>query len=153
YRRGHVTGNLLFNWLMRILFTTSFVDAFSGYRALSRPFVKSFPALARGFETETEMSLHALQLGLPCLEISTKYKARSEDSQSKLKSFRDGIRILYFIIRLVKHLRPFFLFGSLAALTAGVALAIGLPVIQEFIKTGLVPRFPTAIAAASLMVI
>jgi glycosyltransferase involved in cell wall biosynthesis len=153
YRHGHQTANRLFNQLVQRLFTKTFVDVFSGYRAFSRPFVKSFPALATGFETETEMSLHAIQLGLPCLEIPTQYKPRSEDSESKLQSYRDGIRILWFIIRLLKHLRPLLLFASLAALTSGLALIIGIPVVIEFMETGIVFRLPTAVAAASLMVI
>ena len=115
--------------------------------------MKSFPALATGFETETEMSLHAIQLRLSCLEIPTRYSSRSKDSESKLRTYRDGIRILWFIIRLLKYLRPLFLFASLAALAAATSLALGLGVVVEFINTGLVLRLPTAVAAASLMII
>ncbi len=153
YRGGHQTGNRLFNWLVQRLFGEAFVDIFSGYRAFSRPFVKSFPALATGFETETEMSLHAIQLGLACVEIPTHYKPRGEASESKLRTYRDGVRILWYIARLLKHLRPLFLFATLAALFAATSLAIGSGVIAEFIATGLVPRLPTAVAAASLMII
>jgi glycosyltransferase involved in cell wall biosynthesis len=153
YRSGHQAGNRLFNWLVQRLFGEAFVDIFSGYRVFSRPFVKSFPALATGFETETEMSLHAIQLGLACLEIPTLYRPRDGDSASKLNTFRDGFRILWFIVRLLKHLRPLFLFATLATITAAVSLIIGFGVIVEFLETGLVPRFPTAIAAASLMII
>lgn len=153
YRSGHIIGNQLFNWVVQVLFARTFIDIFSGYRIFSRPFVKSFPALAAGFETETEMSLHAIQLGLPCVEVPTHYKSRVEGSGSKLKTFRDGGRILWFIVRLVKHTRPLFLFGTLAALVAAVSLGVGLPVAIEFAQTGLVPRLPTAVAAASMMVI
>jgi glycosyltransferase involved in cell wall biosynthesis len=153
YREGHQAGNWMFNLAIRRLFAKTFVDIFSGYRALSRPFVKSFPALATGFETETEMSLHAIQLGLPCLEIATYYRPRDPGSESKLKTYRDGIRILWFIMRLLKHLRPLFLFSVVAALSAALSVAVGLGVIVEFIATGLVPRLPTALAAASLMII
>jgi glycosyltransferase involved in cell wall biosynthesis len=153
YRSGHQTGNRVFNWLVQKLFGEAFVDIFSGYRVLSRPFVKSFPALATGFETETEMSLHAIQLGLACVEIPTHYRPRGETSQSKLRTYRDGLRILWFITRLLKHLRPLFLFATLAVLGAAASLAIGSSVILEFLQTGLVPRLPTAVAAASLMVI
>ncbi len=112
YRGGHQTGNRLFNWLVQRLFGDAFADIFSGYRAFSRPFVKSFPALATGFETETEMSLHAIQLGLACVEIPTHYGARGEASESKLRTYRDGVRILWYIARLLKHTRPLFFFAS-----------------------------------------
>jgi glycosyltransferase involved in cell wall biosynthesis len=153
YRGGHQTGNRAFNWLVQRLFGEAFVDIFSGYRVFSRPFVKSFPALATGFETETEMSLHAIQLGLACVEIPTLYRPRGEAGESKLNTFRDGFRILWFIARLLKHLRPLFLFAVLASLTALASLAIGFGVVVEFMETGLVPRLPTAVAAASLMII
>lgn len=153
YRSGHVIGNRLFNVMIRWLFGKAFIDIFSGYRIFSRPFVKSFPALASGFETETEMSLHAIQLGLPCAEVPTKYAPRMEGSASKLKTFRDGSSILWFILRLLKHTRPLALFSALAGLAAAVSLILGVPVAIEFLHTGLVPRLPTALAAASLMVI
>lgn len=153
YPEGHEAGNRLFNRAVQWLFGKSFVDIFSGYRVFSRPFVKSFPALAAGFETETEMSLHAIQLGLPCVEVQTHYKPRYGESVSKLKTYRDGFRILWFIIRLLKHLRPLFVFASFALIAAATSLVIGFGVIVEFTQTGLVPRLPTAIAAASLMII
>jgi glycosyltransferase involved in cell wall biosynthesis len=153
YRRGHVAGNRVFNTIVRVLFGRVFVDIFSGYRVFSRPFVKSFPALATGFETETEMSLHAIQLGLPCAEIPTRYAPRMEGSASKLKTYRDGLRILWFIIRLVKHTRPLAMFATLGAIAALLAAVIGLPVVLTYLETGLVPRLPTAVAAASLVII
>ena len=153
YRSGHQTGNRSFNWLVRRLFGEGFRDIFSGYRAFSRPFVKSFPALATGFETEAEMSLHAIQLGLACVEIPTLYRQRGESSQSKLRTYRDGARILWFITRLLKHLRPLFFFATIAGFAAGISLAMGSEVIVEFIETGLVPRLPTALAAATIIII
>jgi glycosyltransferase involved in cell wall biosynthesis len=152
YRNGHRAGNRLFNWLVRRLFGETFLDIFSGYRVLSRPFVKSFPALAKGFETETEMSLHAIQLGLACREMPTRYGARGTGSESKLRTYRDGVRILWYIVRLLKHTRPLFFFATIASLTAALSLGLGAGVIAEFIETGLVPRLPTAVAAASLMI-
>jgi hypothetical protein len=153
YRSGHQAGNRSFNWLVRRLFGEGFRDIFSGYRAFSRPFVKSFPALATGFETEAEMSLHAIQLGLACVEIPTLYRERGEASHSKLRTYRDGARILWFITRLLKHLRPLFFFATIAGLAAGISLAMGSEIIVEFIETGLVPRLPTALAAATIMII
>lgn len=153
YRSGHKAGNRLFNWVVRTLFADGFTDIFSGYRVFSRPFVKSFPALATGFETETEMNVHAIQLGLPCLEVPTRYIKRVEGTASKLRTYRDGARILWFIVRLTKHIKPLFLFSALALIAAFVSLGLGLPVVFEFMETGLVPRFPTAFAAGSLMVI
>jgi len=153
YRGGHVIGNRIFNAMVRALFGKAFVDIFSGYRIFSRPFVKSFPALATGFETETEMSLHALQLGLPCAEVATRYAARVEGSASKLRTFGDGTRILWFILRLLRHTRPLQLFSVITALTAGMSLVLGIPVAVEFLQTGFVPRLPSAVAAVGLMVI
>ena len=153
FRGGHLTGNHLFNKLVQRLFGNKFTDIFSGYRALSRPFVKSFPALAGGFEIETEMCLHAIQLGLACEEIQTPYGARAPGSESKLKTVRDGASILWFILRLLSHLRPLFLAMILASLIALVSFGIGIPVVLDYIHTGLVPRLPTAVAAASLMII
>jgi glycosyltransferase involved in cell wall biosynthesis len=153
YRAGHHFGNRFFNWVVARLFAGTFTDIFSGYRVLSRRFVKSFPALSSGFETETEISLHAIQLGLPVIEISTRYSERAGGSASKLSTLRDGSRILWFIVRLTKHTRPLLLFASAAGLLTVVALVIGLPIVVEFLESGLVPRLPTAVAAASLMVI
>jgi len=153
YRGGHVLGNRIFNSIVSSMFAGAFTDIFSGYRAFSRSFVKSFPALASGFETETEMTLHAIQLGLPCAEIATSYRARVSGSASKLRTYHDGARILWFIARLVKHLRPLFLFAAFAGLMALLSVLIGGPVVTEFWHTGLVPRLPTALAAASLMII
>ena len=153
WRGGHVIGNRIFNLIVAGVFKRGFTDIFSGYRALSRPFVKSFPALAGGFETETEMTVHALQLQLPFEEMPAPYRARSKGSQSKLRTYSDGLRILGFTLRLLRHVRPMFLFTSLAAAAFFASLALGLPVLTKYVETGLVPRLPTAVVAASLMVI
>jgi glycosyltransferase involved in cell wall biosynthesis len=153
YPDGHRFGNKLFNAIVAWLFGKGFRDIFSGYRALSRPFVKSFPSLSRGFEIETEISVHALQLNLPTAELAIPYSRRIEGSASKLRTYADGISILLTILRLVRHHRPFLLFGVIALLSALMSLAIGIPIFLEFLRTGLVPRFPSAILAASLMVI
>jgi glycosyltransferase involved in cell wall biosynthesis len=153
WRGGHVLGNRIFNLLVASTFQRGFTDIFSGYRALSRPFVKSFPALAGGFETETEMTVHALQLQLPFMEIPAPYRARMDGSHSKLRTFSDGLRILGFIFRLLRHVRPMFLFSILALIGALVSFVMGAPVLVDYLETGLVPRLPTAVASASLMVI
>jgi hypothetical protein len=154
YRSGHRFGNKLFNFIIKWLFGEGFRDIFSGYRALSRPFVKSFPSLATGFEIETEMSVHALQLNLPTAEITTAYGKRPEGTESKLRTYQDGMWILIAVLRLLKHQRPLLMFGVIALLSAIVfSVAIGLPVVAEFLRTGLVPRLPSAVLAASLMVI
>jgi hypothetical protein len=153
YPSGHQFGNRLFNLIVTSLFGYGFRDIFSGYRALSRPFVKSFPSIATGFEIETEMSVHALQLNLPTAEIVTPYSKRSEGTQSKLRTYQDGAAILVAILRLLRHQRPFLMFGIIALISTLISVVIGLPVVSEFLRTGLVPRLPSAVLAASLMVI
>jgi len=153
YRFGHKFGNQLFNLLFRKFFGNQFTDIFSGYRVFSRRYIKSFPALSSGFEIETEMNTHAIQLNLPVAEIETEYQARSSGSLSKLRTLQDGFRIFLYIIYFLKQLRPFSLFFTIAIVFALVSILLGFPVIWTFIETGLVPRLPTAIAAASLMVI
>lgn len=150
YRVGHQLGNRMFNLLVSWTFGRQFSDIFSGYRVLSRRFVKSFPALSVGFDIETEMSVHAIQLCMPTSEVLTTYRERGAGSQSKLRTYRDGLLILWRIIMLLKYLRPFALFGAIAVAIAMLALALGMPVILDFLATGLVARFPTAVAAASL---
>jgi glycosyltransferase involved in cell wall biosynthesis len=152
YPSGHLFGNRLFNVIVTWLFGKGFRDIFSGYRVLSRPFVKSFPSLARGFEIEAEISVHALQLNLPTAEVVTAYSRRVEGTASKLRTYQDGASILLTVLRLLRHQRPFLLFGVVALISALVAVAIGEPIISEFLRTGLVPRLPSAVLAASLMV-
>ncbi|HYJ30575.1 MAG TPA: glycosyltransferase family 2 protein [Allosphingosinicella sp.] len=153
YRRGHRLGNRLFNGLLSQLFGRSFSDIFSGYRIFSRRFAKSFPALSRGFETETEISVHALELVMPVAEVVTVYGARPEGSQSKLNTWRDGWRILKTILHLVRIERPILFYGGFGALVAALAIGLSIPLVVTWAQTGLVPRFPTAILATGLMIL
>jgi glycosyltransferase involved in cell wall biosynthesis len=150
HRRGHAIGNFLFNRLYQTLFGAGFVDIFSGYRAFSRRFVKSFPALSTGFEIETELSVHASQLKLPIAEFALPYGKREEGSSSKLRTIRDGFRILRTFALLLKETRPALFFGSLAALTMLTAIILAAPVVGTFAETGLVPRIPTVILCTGL---
>ncbi|MEA3539985.1 MAG: glycosyltransferase [Pseudomonadota bacterium] len=152
-RSRHALGNRLFNGVFQWMFGDDFSDIFSGYRVFSRRFAKSFPAVSRGFEIETEMSVHASQLMLPVAEIETDYGVRPEGSESKLRTFRDGFRILSVFFLLLKETRPAFFFGGLATLLTLASLVFGLPVVAEYLQTGLVPRIPTAVLAAALMII
>jgi glycosyltransferase involved in cell wall biosynthesis len=153
YRRGHRLGNRLFTAILAGLFGRSFTDIFSGYRVFSRRFVKSFPALSRGFETETEISVHALELAMPVAEMVTAYGARPEGSESKLSTYRDGWRIMRTILHLFRIERPVLFYGGFAAFLAALALVLAVPLIVTFAQTGLVPRFPTAILVTGLMVV
>lgn len=152
-RAGHAIGNRAFNRLYRWLFGTEFTDIFSGYRALSRRFVKSFPAASSGFEIETEMSVHASQLRLPVAEMDASYRARPVGSESKLRTFADGWRILKAMVALLKDNRPLLMFGLLAATSTTAALGIGIPVVLDFARTGLVERLPTAVLASGLALV
>ena len=151
YRPGHVTGNRVLTGLVAAIFGRQLTDMLSGYRAFSRRFVKSFPALSEGFEIETELTVHALELRMPVGEIRTAYGARPAGSASKLRTYRDGVRILRTIVGLVKQERPlaFFSWSGVLLLLAG--LAWGLPVVLEFLRTGLVPRLPSAVLATGLV--
>lgn len=150
YRPGHRFGNRLLTGMVRLVFGDRIHDMLSGYRVFSRRFVKSFPALAEGFETETEFTVHALELKMPVGEVRTRYKERPPGSASKLNTIRDGIRILWTILGLVRRERPMAFFGILSALLFLAAAALFLPVLLTYLETGLVPRFPTFIAAATL---
>ena len=150
-RAGHAIGNRLFNAAYSWLFGKEYTDIFSGYRAFSRRFAKSFPALSSGFEIETEMSVFASQLRLPIAEIELPYGKRPEGSTSKLSSVRDGARIGMAFLALFKTVKPVAFFGTLAA-TAGLAsIGLAFPLLIEFLQTGLVPRIPTAILCTGLM--
>jgi glycosyltransferase involved in cell wall biosynthesis len=153
YRRGHVLGNRLFTGILASLFGRTFSDIFSGYRVFSRRFAKSFPALARGFETETEISIHALELAMPVGEVVTFYGARPEGSESKLSTWRDGWRILRTIIHLFRIERPVLFYGGFALFLAAAAIAMSIPLAVTYVQTGLVPRFPTAILITGMMVV
>ena len=153
YRGGHVIGNRLFTGLLSGLFGRSFTDIFSGYRVFSRRFVKSFPSLSQGFEIETEISVHALELRMPVGELVTNYGARPEGSASKLSTYRDGWRILTTIGTLYRIERPVLFYGAIAALLLLAAIIISVPLLITYIDTGLVPRFPTAILATGMVII
>jgi hypothetical protein len=149
-RRGHLLGNRMLSRALAALFGRQVDDILSGYKVLSRRFVKSFPVTSTGFEIETELAVHALQLRVPTVELPVDYRDRPEDSLSKLRTFRDGWRILGTIARLAERERPLAVFASAAALLAVASLSLGIPVVFEFRDTGLVERFPTAILAIGL---
>lgn len=153
YRRGHRFGNWLLTGAMNRIFGGSFADMLSGYRVFSRRFAKSFPATSHGFEIETELSIHALELRMPCLEVSTPYGARGEDSQSKLNTWSDGLRILATIVRLFAVERPLRFYGGLAALLFVLAVLLAAPLLPTYLETGLVPRFPTAILSTGIAIV
>jgi glycosyltransferase involved in cell wall biosynthesis len=145
YRSGHVWGNRMLTWLLGTLFgRREITDILSGYRVFSHRFVKSFPALATGFETETELTVHALELHMPVDEVVTPYGARAEGSTSKLNTYRDGIRILSIMLRLFEKERPLNFYGVLFALCWLIAVILGIPLVLTFLESGLVPRIPTA---------
>lgn len=153
YRRGHRFGNRAFNALLGLLFGERPTDMFSGYRVLSRRFVKSFPMEARGFEIETELTVHALELRVPTAEIRTRYVERPDGSASKLSTYRDSFRILATMARLFRDVKPLPFFSGFALLFAAVGLGIGVGVVAEFMETGLVPRLPSAVLATGLMLL
>jgi glycosyltransferase involved in cell wall biosynthesis len=153
YRSGHRLGNRLLSGLVQWIFGYQFSDMLSGYKVFSRRFVKSFPAQSRGFEIETELTIHALELRMPCSELPAAYGVRPEGSSSKLSTYRDGLRILILIARLVKDERPLQLFGLLGIGFVIAGLWFGVPVVLNFLATGLVPKLPTAVLATGLMLI
>ena len=153
YRAGHKFGNLLLTRLVAFLFGNRISDMLSGYRVFSRRFVKSFPALSTGFETETELTVHALELRMPIDEVALPYRGRPTDSSSKLNTYRDGWRILKTIIKLAKEEKPFLVFGILSLVFAGTSLLLAWPLLVTYLDSGLVPRFPTAILATGLMLL
>ncbi len=153
YRRGHVLGNRAMTGLLARLFGRSFTDIFSGYRVFSRRFVKSFPVLSAGFEIETEISVHALELKMPVGEMETRYLARPEGSASKLSTYRDGARIARTILTLYRIEKPMLFFGWIALALALLAVVLAVPLAMTYLETGLVPRFPTAILATGLVIL
>lgn len=152
YRSGHRLGNRVLTGTVAYLFGDHITDMLSGYRVMSRRFVKSFPALSAGFETETELTVHALALRLPVAEIETPYFSRQEGSVSKLNTYRDGFRIGVMIIRLCKEERPILFFVSIAAILVLIATILSYPIVVTYYATGLVPRLPTAVLVASLLI-
>jgi glycosyltransferase involved in cell wall biosynthesis len=153
YRGGHVIGNKIFTGLLSGLFGRSFSDIFSGYRVFSRRFVKSFPVLSSGFEIETEISVHALELRMPVGEVETVYAARPQGSQSKLSTYSDGWRILRTIVTLYRIERPVLFYGAIGAFLVALALVLASPLVITYLNTGLVPRVPTAILVTGMMIV
>ncbi|MDD3181711.1 MAG: glycosyltransferase family 2 protein [Alphaproteobacteria bacterium] len=153
YRAGHRFGNWMLTSMVSLIFGNRFKDMLSGYRVFSRRYVKSFPALASGFETETELTVHALHLRMPTAEVETPYKDRPVGSLSKLSTFKDGFRILWMILVLIKEEKPMPFFSLIAAVLALGSITLMLPVLYEYFETGLVPRLPTAILSMSLMTV
>jgi len=151
YRPGHRFGNWMLTTLVRVSFNASWTDMLSGYKVMSRRFVKSFPISSAGFEIETELFIHAIEAGAASTEIMCSYFERGAGSTSKLNTFRDGFRILRMIGVLIKDERPMQFFSAAAAIMVGAALIIAWPVFQEYARTGLVPRFPTAVLATGLV--
>src|SRR3954451_12041101 len=151
YRRGHQTGNWLLTGFVTNIFGQSFSDMLSGYRVFSRRFVKSFPVLTGGFEIETELTIHALELELPVGEVRTPYYSRPEGSASKLNTWSDGLRILFTIFQIYRAERPLRFFSAIAVALAFVAIGLAIPIVITFLQQGYVPRFPTAILATGLM--
>jgi glycosyltransferase involved in cell wall biosynthesis len=153
YRRGHVLGNRLLTGLTGLLFGVHLGDMLSGYRVMSRRFVKSFPSAIEGFGIETELTVHAVRMLVPMAEVPTRYKERPEGSASKLNTYRDGLRILMNIVGLTRRERPLVFFGLIFLFFALFSFSIGLPVVFEYFETGLVPRVPTAVLVTGMMMI
>ena len=153
YRPGHRTGNWMLTSFLASVFGEAFKDILSGYRVFSRRFVKSFPVLSDGFEIETELSVHALELALPVAEISTPYYARPEGSFSKLNTWRDGFRILGTILRLYRSEKPLRFFTAIGVFLILVSIGLAIPIVVTYLEEGLVPRLPTAVLSTGLMII
>lgn len=151
YRSGHEFGNKLLTGAVSILFGNRIQDMLSGYKVFSKRFVKSFPTLSTGFEIETELTVHALVLSMPINHIRGRYKGRPEGSSSKLNTYKDGFRILKLITVLFKQERPLLFFSSIGLILALLSLGLGAPVILTYLKTGLVPRLPTALLSTGVM--
>jgi len=153
YRLGHRTGNRLLAGFFALAFHTTFSDILSGYRVFSRRFVKSFPVLSRGFEIETELCVHALELELPVAEVPTPYYARPQGSVSKLSTWRDGLQILLTIVDLYRSERPLAFFSGLGIALAIVSVGLAVPIFVTYFEQGIVPRIPTAILSTGLMLL
>lgn len=151
FRPGHRFGNDLLTGFLGALFGRNCTDILSGYRVFSRRFVKSFPAVSKGFETESELTVHALELRMPIGEMTTPYQTRPEDSVSKLRTYRDGMRILFMIIVMFKEERPLTFFSLVFGFLSMLSLALAYPILITYLQTGLVPRFPTAILSTGIM--
>jgi glycosyltransferase involved in cell wall biosynthesis len=153
YRRGHRTGNWMLTSFLSSVFGQAFKDILSGYRVFSRRFVKSFPVLSDGFEIETELTVHALELAMPVAEVETPYYARPEGSFSKLNTWGDGFRILNTILKLYRSEKPLRFFSAIGAFLALVSIGLAIPILVVYLETGLVPRLPTAVLSTGLMIV
>ena len=153
FRPGHRFGNRIITGLVGLLFGNRFSDILSGYRVVTRRFAKSFPGLTSGFEIETELTIHALQLKAPGAEVPAVYRARPSGSESKLSTFRDGAKILRIIVYFFKEIRPFLFFSLATVALAATSLALAYPIFVTYFETGLVPRFPTAILSTGIMLL
>jgi glycosyltransferase involved in cell wall biosynthesis len=153
YRRGHRTGNWMLTRFLSSVFGQAFKDILSGYRVFSRRFVKSFPVLSDGFEIETELTVHTLELALPVAEVETPYYARPEGSFSKLNTWRDGFRILGTILKLYRSEKPLHFFSAIGVLLAALAVGLAVPVFVTYLEQGIVPRLPTALLSTGLMIV
>jgi glycosyltransferase involved in cell wall biosynthesis len=153
YRPGHRTGNWMLTTFLASVFGEAFKDILSGYRVFSRRFVKSFPVLSDGFEIETELSVHALELALPVAEVSTPYYARPEGSFSKLNTWRDGFRILGTILRLYRSEKPLRFFSAIGVFLMLVSIGLAIPIVVTYLEEGVVPRLPTAVLSTGLMIV
>lgn len=153
FRMGHRFGNDLLTGFLGLLFGRTFTDILSGYRVFSRRFVKSFPAVSKGFEIESELTIHALELRMPIGEVTTPYRNRPDDSVSKLRTYRDGMRILLTIVVMFKEERPLTFFSLVFGLLALTSLILAYPIVITYLQTGLVPRFPTAILSTGIMIL
>lgn len=153
YRFGHRFGNWMFSSIVARCFGARFEDMLSGYRVMSRRYVKSFPAQVRGFDIETEMTVHVLDMRLPACEMPIDYRERPQGSVSKLSTYKDGLRILWRIVMLLKEERPMSFFGAIFAALAATSLALAYPLLMTYIETGLVPRLPTGVLCAALMLL
>jgi glycosyltransferase involved in cell wall biosynthesis len=153
YRRGHRAGNWLLTSFVANIFGRAFTDILSGYRVFSRRFVKSFPILSGGFEIETELTVHALELELPVGEVATPYYSRPSGSASKLNTWRDGFRILWTVLKLYRAERPLSLFGAFGIALGIMAVGLAIPIFITYVQEGLVPRLPTAVLSTGLMVL
>jgi len=153
YRGGHRWGNAMLTGVVRKIFGDRVQDMLSGYKVFSRRFVKSFPALSQGFDIETELTVHALELAMPTAHVQGSYKGRPDGSESKLRTYRDGWRILMMILKLVRHERPLVFFGFIAGILTLASVLTSIPLVLEFIETGLVPRLPTAVLSTGIMLL
>ena len=154
YRSGHRLGNFLLTGIVKLLFGSNVQDMLSGYRVFSRRFVKTFPARSNGFEIETELTVHSLEMGLPIDEVTAEYRSRPEDSESKLSTYKDGAKILLVILKLLFSVRPIFSFLILALLFLFSSLIVGwVQVLQPLIEYGEITKMPSVILASSLMLL